>query len=688
MCPNQLEDKEQAYLRKVNRAIFKANNGCLRAAKQILMGGTQAPPCDETTKMIQGKLPKDDLTEEKWKRMNEEIAECKKLSWKVQPLSKRRVVARLEMTKNGAEPGRSRTRNSHLKALQLVPEGINALMNWAQMWMMGLANPTESQLWLRANIVPLTKEIENPDGSKKTKVRPIALLETPLKLIESVAVDQQADTMIALMQEQQVGFRVRDGAEAMIHAVRKVLRSDAQQILMQGDIANAYGSIDRLAVLQAVREHVPCLAPLCASQFVRNGTIAVIQERGENGRSTELHYSVAKGVWQGSTLSSAAFCLTFWSKMKEVIERTNREKQIMGVIAYADDFIVSSDEGEADRVWEETTKALDEIGLEIDQNKSCYTRKGETGWRHKTLKFKKEIVVLGTETTEWNSTAADEMNPTLAQKRLDDAIELARHVEAVTQMHLDERKSEALWLMTSKSIARSLDFDAKVVHPEKMRPLAKRLGERTKKICESLLERSLDEDVWTKMKLPTSLGGMGIREVTSQLEISFEITKRKTAQQSERIAKSLVGMRDEITFDGGLGAFDDSLNVKQEERSETMTGPFKWDLIDAAKGYGFSFSISRTLKMHEITTAHKLWTKLDTTGKAAYLANCGSGVGATWTETAPEQGMPDDEWKTAARRRLRLKTGETKLCECGMFKDEMGDHTLSCQRSPWRDTNS
>ena len=103
-----------------------------------------------------------------------------------------------------------------------------------------------------------------------------------------------------------------------------------------------------------------------------------------------------------------------------------------------------------------------------------------------------------------------------------------------------------------------------------------------------------------------------------------------------------------------------------------------------SEGFGFSFSISRTLKMHEITTAHKLWTKLDTTGKAAYLANCGPGVGATWTETAPEQGMPDDEWKTAARRRLRLKTGESKLCECGMNKDEMGDHTLSCQKCPWR----
>ena len=122
MCPNQLEDKEQAYLRKVNRAIFRANNGCLRAAKQILMGGSQALPCEETTKMVQGKLPKDDLTEERWKKMSEEIAECKKLSWKVQPLCKRRLVARLEMTKNGAEPGRSRTRNSTSKPYNMFPK--------------------------------------------------------------------------------------------------------------------------------------------------------------------------------------------------------------------------------------------------------------------------------------------------------------------------------------------------------------------------------------------------------------------------------------------------------------------------------------------------------------------------------------------------------------------------------------
>ena len=66
---------------------------------------------------------------------------------------------------------------------------------------------------------------------------------------------------------------------------------------MQGDISNAFGSTNRMAVLKAVRKHIPCLAPLCASQFVRDGTVAVTQERDENGKH-ELHYSVAKGAWR------------------------------------------------------------------------------------------------------------------------------------------------------------------------------------------------------------------------------------------------------------------------------------------------------------------------------------------------------------------------------------------------------
>ena len=86
--------------------------------------------------------------------------------------------------------------------------------------------------------------------------------------------------------------------------------------------------------------------------------------------------------------------------------------------------------------------------LEIDQSKSCCPTKATMGWNHK------EIAVLGTQATEWNSMAADEQDASVAQKRLNEASEFAGHVEAVAQLHLDSRKSEALWLMTSKSTER------------------------------------------------------------------------------------------------------------------------------------------------------------------------------------------------------------------------------------------
>ena len=65
---------------------------------------------------------------------------------------------------------------------------------------------------------------------------------------------------------------------------------------MQGHISNALGSMNRLAVLNAMREHNPSLAPLCASQFARDGAVAVIQELDDSGKKCELQYIVATGV--------------------------------------------------------------------------------------------------------------------------------------------------------------------------------------------------------------------------------------------------------------------------------------------------------------------------------------------------------------------------------------------------------
>ena len=72
----------------------------------------------------------------------------------------------------------------------------------------------------------------NDDGTTKSKLRPVALLETVLKLVESVVVDQRADHSVTQLQARQVGYRVTDGAEPTIGAVRQILKVPDNMVLM------------------------------------------------------------------------------------------------------------------------------------------------------------------------------------------------------------------------------------------------------------------------------------------------------------------------------------------------------------------------------------------------------------------------------------------------------------------------
>ena len=52
-----------------------------------------------------------------------------------------------------------------------------------------------------------SKILTTAHGTRKVKLRPTAQLETPMKLIESNAVDQVAGHFVTLMQTEQVGFK-------------------------------------------------------------------------------------------------------------------------------------------------------------------------------------------------------------------------------------------------------------------------------------------------------------------------------------------------------------------------------------------------------------------------------------------------------------------------------------------------
>ena len=64
------------------------------------------------------------------------------------------------------------------------------------------------------------------------------------------------------------------------------------------------------------------------------------------------------------------------------------------------------------------------------------------------------------------------------------ACALSGHVQTIARLHIDSRRTEALWLLTCKSLARAPDLDTRVVEPEVLRPLTDELEKTPKQICQ------------------------------------------------------------------------------------------------------------------------------------------------------------------------------------------------------------
>ena len=122
---------------------------------------------------------------------------------------------------------------------------------------------------------------------------------------------------------------------------------------------------------------------------------AVFRDIGNQGEKPGHEYEVSVGVWHGSTLSSATFCLTVWSRMADLMSETNKDKPTVGFMSHADDFAISSKQADANATWEKTVEVLREIGVRTGEAKLHYSSGGMT-----LSNTEKNFDVLGTEAAE------------------------------------------------------------------------------------------------------------------------------------------------------------------------------------------------------------------------------------------------------------------------------------------------
>ncbi len=106
-----------------------------------------------------------------------------------------------------------------------------------------------------ATLCALTKK----DGG----IRPIAVGNTFRRLAAKLGCNSVRDYISNLFRPIQLGFGVKGGCEAIIHAVRTFLQKNKhlEKILLKIDFKNAFNSIERDEMLKEVKKHTPKLFP-------------------------------------------------------------------------------------------------------------------------------------------------------------------------------------------------------------------------------------------------------------------------------------------------------------------------------------------------------------------------------------------------------------------------------------------
>ena len=144
-----------------------------------------------------------------------------------------------------------------------------------------------------ANLTALTK--------KSGGIRPIAVGFTVRRLASKCACLYAMESIPHLLSPYQLGFGVSGGAEAAVHAARMYLNHlPPQKALLKIDFKNAFNSIRRDKMFEAVEAYIPELLPFVHSVYSAPSTLLW---DGDQILSSE-------GVQQGDPLGPMLFCLT------------------------------------------------------------------------------------------------------------------------------------------------------------------------------------------------------------------------------------------------------------------------------------------------------------------------------------------------------------------------------------------
>ena len=478
-------------------------------------------------------------------------------------------------------------------------------------------------------------------------IRPIAVGYTWRRLAGKVACRLVSARVAALLAPKQLGFGVTGGTEAAVHAARQyLLNLPPGHVFVKIDFTNAFNSLRRDAILEAVERYVPELLPYASCSYSVDSKL----------QFGEFEVLSKEGAQQGDPLGPLYFCLAIHELLQSL-----RASFVSG---YLDDVSMGGDAATVADDFNRLETDAARLGLTLNRSK-CEVA-GLTQESRDILSARgvnlnetslEDLILLGSPLMP--GTAVDK---TLASKR-DELKTLAARLPLMPA-------HDSLFLLRNVVSTPRLLYTLRTAPCMGSNEL-ELYDELLRSTLSSTLNVDLTNDGWRQASLPVRWGGLGVR---SSVMLAPSAYLASAASTANLVTKLLPASMQNIPN----RFIPAALAVWRTVTASTVPTP---DESSSSRQRAWDDPCCEHVASSLLESASDDQTKARL--RASQCATSGA-----WLQALPISSvglrLADDVVRVAVGLRLGAHLCEPHTCRCGTHVDERGIHGLACKKSAGR----
>ena len=451
--------------------------------------------------------------------------------------------------------------------------------------------------------------------------------------------------MAALLAPRQLGYGVKGGAEAAVHAARLYLKELQHQCVIKLDFRNAFNTLRRDKMLQAVQSFAPDLLPFVHSSYSSSASFFW----------NDRIILSAEGVQQGNPLGPLLFCLTIYPLVSQLKSEF--------CVWYLDDGTIGGPAEDVMHDLELVGRECAFLGLQLNELKSeviCY----DSATKDSILPF-----IPGAQVT-------DPASASLLGSPIGDTSSLSDAISGKTQLlrtmgdRLQHISAHDALLLLRNSFAISKLLYLLKSSPSFLSPNVKDYDDVLRSVVGTIANTCLDDIAWQQASLPVRAGGLGIRSAVQLAPSAFLSSAAASSDFVHHILPPRFGSRELLHIGSALASW----SLDHNHPPPVAPASHRQKVWDTAKVSAMADAL--------------LENAPDALSRARLMAASAKESGA-WLNALPISSLGLRMDDNTVRISLGLRLG-TSLCrphtcvQCGAEVNHLGTHGLSCVRSEGR----